>query len=196
MRRDFKTLILVIVAVVAFLGIRLFTKKTNEQQVEELIRKSKLGNLNDDIRNRNYIYFKLDSLIQVKDYSGALKIVDTANITRASKWNYMGEISLNQGMVRISINYFNKAIALEGTNFCKAVANRAQAYKELKRFDSAILDYKSISIINYDYYKPLAETYQILGENDSAIKYYQIFLNVYPDSLSIKKKIQNLKNGG
>jgi hypothetical protein len=61
--------------------------------------------------------------------------------------------------------------------------------------DSAVTDLKECTSINSDYAKELGAVYEKIGQKDSAIKYYELFLTDYPDSLAVRKAIFNLKNG-
>lgn len=192
MLKDYKSLIIFSTAVIIFLGAQMYSRTNNEHKISNLLSETnaQFDSFNRFLESQNVIVFKLDSLIQSKQYIEALNVIDTANITENRKWNYRGEIAFKQGDIRQSINYFNKAIALDKLN-CYTIANRANSFNQLKLFDSAIKDYKFIALINYDFYKPLAETYQMAGQKDSAIKYYQIYLKNYPDSISVWNKFKN-----
>lgn len=86
-------------------------------------------------------------------------------------------------------------MTIAGHNYPKSLVNRAKAYSYLNLHDSAIMDLKNASEFNPDYYRLIADAYRKLNQNDSAIRYYELFLDNYPDSLTIAHKLSLLKNG-
>lgn len=101
------------------------------------------------------------------------------------------QILFKQGKARESILLFKQAIAL--TAFSKSFPNRAQAYITLGSYDSAIMDYKKMAYYNFDYYRPLAEVYKTMKLKDSALKYYRLFLEHYPESNIVKLEMSKLE---
>ena len=183
-------------AIVLFL-ITIGTKRNDNEIVDKLLFEPRveLKDFGQSITGRNEFYNKLDILIEKDSFKQALNILDTARIYEPLKLGYMGLINLKLKKYRESINYFTEAFDLEGTGFSKFIAYRAYAYIKLNLVDSALEDYRYLASFNCDFYKPLAETYEGINRKDSAIKYYQLFLQHYPDSLSIGKKLAELKNG-
>ncbi len=196
MKRDIKILSILILAAVVYFGLKYKTRRTSEQRIEEMLSETRKSFASDVVLfDRNYLGLQIDTLISKGKYAEALEVVDSSNIARNLKLDYKGQILLKQGKFRESITLFNQAIALT-KGFAKAISNRAKAYSLLKLYDSAIIDYKGIAEFNSDYNRPLAETYELMQEKDSALKYYNLFLTSYPDSASVKTRIRSLENGG
>jgi len=198
MRKDTKTFLLIAFLAVIYFGAKIYRPKTPQQMIQEL--RDKVGpgldSFNQLMQRESYLYFRIDSLIKDNKYTEALMAIDTSNISTSLKLDYKGQIAFRQGKTRESIEYYSNAIDLSKDKFFKSFTNRAEAYARLKMFDSALMDYKEIAIINYDFDKPIAEIYEALKLKDSAIRYYKLYLKEYPDSISIQKKIAALKNGG
>ena len=72
-----------------------------------------------------------------------------------------------------------------------ALDKRATLFIKLGRYENAIKDYKKAYEVNYDFSYQLAKTFELIKEKDSALKYYHIYLEHYPDSI-LQKKINLL----
>ena len=144
------------------LGILIYSKKNEKQIVENLIATSRQKFGGNYILGENQIHRKLDSLLENKNFSDCLAILDTANLSNSTKLDYQGQILLGQRNFRASIDYFNRALELEGNMFHNSLTHRAKAYTELSLYDSALFDYKIIASINYDFYRQVAETFEIM----------------------------------
>jgi tetratricopeptide (TPR) repeat protein len=134
----------------------------------------------------------IDSLIKKGDFVAANHFIDTSStMSNSSKHDYRGLIFLAKGEYLSAISKFTDAIAIDSNH--KGRNHRASAYLKAGFLDSAILDYRKIASYNFDYAKELGQVYEIQGINDSAIKYYSIFLQHYPDSLNVSKRLKTLK---
>ncbi len=194
MNRDFKILSLLLLAAVAYFGLDYYTRKTPIQNINEMVSEARKSFGKPIILNDlNYVGYKIDTLIFNEKYTEALELIDSVDISTDLKLDYQGQILFKQGKIRESINLFNQSIDLIG-DFGKAVPNRANAYSKLRLYDSAIIDYKKIADINGYFNRPLAETFELMKDKDSALKYYKLYLNSYPDSTSVKNKILKLEN--
>ena len=145
------------------------------------------------------LYFQIDSLLVAKNCTAAEQEIDSAlslNDRDIQLIDFKGQVLLCKGDAKGSIEWFNKTMQIDGSKFPKALGHRAEAYSYLKKFDSAIIDLKECAATNFDYTRDLGKVYQKAGQRDSAIKYYQIFLTNYPDSLSVKKSLHQLKTSG
>jgi len=142
------------------------------------------------------LFFHIDSLLIAKDCKEAEQKTDSAlslNDKDIRLLDFKGQVLLCKGDAKESIEWFNEAMQINGSRFPRALGHRAEAYLYLKMFDSAIVDLKECADINYDYTKDLGRVYEKVGQKDSAIKYYKIFLANYPDSLKIKESLLRLK---
>ena len=196
MRKNIVTIIIVILAAVVYFGTKSFILKSPNETAKDFIDEAKENFGNTPIMiGKSHIERKLDSLISSGNHKEATLILDTLDISESIKMDYKGQIAFVRGDLRESIWYFSEAIARTGI-YSNAVHHRARAYSELKIYDSAVLDYRIISAFNYDFYRPLAETFEKMNKSDSALKYYRLFLKQYPDSVSVKQAILKLENGG
>jgi tetratricopeptide (TPR) repeat protein len=195
MRRDLKILAILLVGASIYFYLKFNSSRSPDDLATDMLSKARKDfGKPIHLPKQNNLDRTLDSLLSNNGYSEALQILDTASMMEEIKLNYRGEICFKQGKLKESIEFFNKAVALGG-RYSISVANRAKAYSEMQVFDSAVIDYRSISYFNYDYYRPLAETFEKKSEKDSAIKYYRMFLDRYPDSISVQHKIEILENG-
>ena len=146
-------------------------------------------------QNKKTIQDSLKFLIELKEFQKARQLIDL--MLRKNPKDYFlldakGQILMDEGECTKSINYFTQAISVREVESPTIRGHRAEAFAIIKQYDSAISDYKECSKLNRSYYLPLAKTYETIKLNDSAIKYYHLFLKFYPDSLSISKKIDQL----
>ena len=198
MRNNLKPLLLILTLAIIFFGLRYLTRPISAEEFIESIRKSTepgLDSLNLRLQKEDYLRFRIDSLISQEDYAKVLNLLDTINIDPNVKLDYRGQIAFKKGKFKESLLYYNEAIAKSGIYFI-SVSHRAEVYVKMKLFDSGISDYKKLCFFNYDFYRPLAETFELANEKDSALKYYQMYFENYPDSISVKSKIAALKKGG
>jgi tetratricopeptide (TPR) repeat protein len=193
MNKDFKIFALIALAAIIYFGLHYYNSESPNEKIDSMLASARktFGN-NKVFFGPNDIEYKIDSLIEKEKYPEALALIDTAGISENLRMDYKGQILLNQGKPRESIYWFNQAIALVGA-YSKSVPHRAKAYEALGIYDSAILDYKKIADINFDFYRPIAEVYDKMKLKDSALKYYKLFLEEYPDSNSVKIRIEHLE---
>jgi len=168
--------------------------------IKELL-KPRVFNMDPDgSQGKRYtLYFQIDSLLLVKSCEEAEQKIDSAlslNEKDVRLVDFKGQVLLCKGDAKESIAWFNKAMQIDGSKFPRALGHRAEAYCYLKKFDSAIVDLKECAEINFDYTKDLGKVYEKVGQKDSAIKYYQIFLDNYPDSINVQKSLFRLKTSG
>jgi tetratricopeptide (TPR) repeat protein len=193
MRKDAITFIALAIIVCLYTWV----KSRPSSDVGELLKQRRVLYMDGSDGKRDMMYLRIDSLLIAKDCRQAEKIIDSIlNISDKDirLVDFKGLALLCKGDAKGSISWFNKAMKLEGTNFPRALGHRAEAYSSLNMFDSAIADLKECAATNYDYTKVLGKTYEKNGQKDSAVKYYQIFLDNYPESLSVKESLARLKS--
>ena len=76
--------------------------------------------------------------------------------------------------------------------FPLALNKRAAAYIKMGRLNFALNDYKKSASLNYDYTVQVANTFLLMNKKDSALKYYQIYLEHYPNDTAVQKKVKFL----
>lgn len=72
------------------------------------------------------------------------------------------------------------------------LGKRAEGYIRQKRFNDALNDNKKAYSINYDYSLQVASTFELLNKKDSALKYYLIYSEYYPNQTNVQTKIKYL----
>ena len=192
MNKNTKAFFLIALLAIIYFGGKLYRPLSPHQFVQEIREKAKPGfdSLNEYFYEQDYIHFRIDSLISTNSYAEALTVIENANIPASSKLDYKGQVELKKGNIRESLIYFDSALDLSNEIYS---ANRARAYVKLKMFDSALNDYKGIAVINYNFDKQIGEIYETLNQNDSALKYYELYFKQYPDSVSVKNRIIALR---
>jgi tetratricopeptide (TPR) repeat protein len=93
-------------------------------------------------------------------------------------------------------------------SYSSAGIEKAKTLIKIKQYPEAIQEYRRAYEDNYDFSYPLARVFELNKQKDSALKYYNIYLEHYPDSLfqilkqrgiyiyppdSVKLEISNLK---
>ena len=104
-----------------------------------------------------------------------------------------------RGMIYFGKSEYSKALveynkALEKEEFPFALDQRAKVYIKQKKYDLALRDCQKAYEWNYDFSFQIASVFEIQGDKDSALKYYQIFLTHYPDKKEIQQKIKVLRS--
>lgn len=198
MRKN-STILLVFVLTAIFFWLKYKPNHSIEQFMDET-RKQTQRDIDvsfEPIRKRNYFIYQIDSLIQINHFQQATQKLDSALLIKNNDNLYIdfkGQIAFLQDSIRKSIYYFTEALKIANGEYPKSLGNRAKAYTRLKIYDSAILDLRKAAGINFDYDRQLGETFQLMKANDSAIKYYNLFLQNYPDSISVLNQVTKLKN--
>jgi tetratricopeptide (TPR) repeat protein len=195
MKRDSKILLLLILGASIYSYLKFNTRKTSDERAIEFIAEARKIGGNFTLPTQSPVIKLIDSLILYQRFSEAFLVLDTAYIMETTKLNYKGEIFFKQGKIRESIDAFTQAIN-SGGEAPLYFANRAKVYVVAEKYDSAIVDYKHCASWNHDFYRPLAATFKKSKQKDSALKYFKLFLNYYPDSISVKQCIKDIENRG
>ncbi len=77
------------------------------------------------------------------------------------------------------------------TPYPTALDKRATLLIKVGKYKDALEDYKKAYEINYDYSYKLGQAFERINLKDSALKYYSIYFEHYPDSI-LQKKINLL----
>ncbi len=175
-----------------FISSLFFPRKNFQTQVEELRNKtqSQLDATVNAIVEENRFFDSLDNLINSGQFDGADKII-TALLTKNPRndhyWTLKGDLFNAKKMYDSALYYYNFAIILHATPY--NLEQRARTHIKLKNYEEAIQDYRKAYQQNYDYSYKLAFVFEYNNQKDSALKYYNIYLEHYPDS--VYKQLQN-----
>ena len=109
----------------------------------------------------------------------------------------MQELHLYKGMIYAKQNKYPEAIeeyniAIENEPFPLELEKRAEAYIKINKLDLALNDYKKAYSLNYDYSLHVATTFELMIKKDSALKYYQTYLEHYPNDTTVQQKVRSL----
>ena len=105
-------------------------------------------------------------------------------------WTLKGELLDAKKRYDSAIYFYNYALVLDPNSGAKI--SRALTYIKIGEFNKAIADYRSAYEGNYDFSYNLATTFELNNQKDSALMYYKIYLEHYPDSLVKQLNIQGV----
>lgn len=132
--------------------------------------------------NRNLYHLfkenKLDSVMLIVD-RGLRDDPYTGNLHE-----YRGMVFEARGQYDSALNEYTRAGRYD---------KRAGVYVKMKKFDWAITDYYNEAQGNSTYDVPLADTYVLVNQKDSAIKYYKVYLIDHPDDTLVRQKMEAIK---
>lgn len=108
-------------------------------------------------------------------------------------------IHLYEGMIYEEQKKYPDAVkeysaALSEQKFSVALEKRGDIYVKMNKLNMAMTDYKMAYTWNSDYSFQIANTFVLLNKRDSALKYYQIYLEHYPNDTSVQQKMNLLKS--
>jgi tetratricopeptide (TPR) repeat protein len=156
---------------------------------------------------RNYYNPLVDSLLDANPRIAAAYI-DSVLIRYPSEH----DMAFRQGIAYHRIDSLEKAIAsyqkamdINGGEYPQALQYIGFALSDLKKYDEAIVQFQKASSISSGYENELyiAETYELKGDTEEAIRYYKLFLSslevnnlnlrYWEDIRDLKKKITELE---
>jgi tetratricopeptide (TPR) repeat protein len=156
---------------------------------------------------RNYYNPFVDSLLDANPRIAAAYI-DSVLIRYPSEY----DMAFRQGIAYHRIDSLEKAIAsyqkamdISDGEYPQALQYIGFALSDLKKYDEAIVQFQKASSISSGYENELyiAETYELKGDTEEAIRYYKLFLSsleannlnlrYWEDIRDLKKKITELE---
>jgi tetratricopeptide (TPR) repeat protein len=189
--------VLSLIATLIFLGlvINIFFKRPNiVEKINDL--RNEIGpgldSFNRKLHAENIFFDSIQHLIDSKKLDGADNIV-----TQLLNKNHLDDgLHVFKGEIYDARMQYDSALkeydfVISRIQYSNALANRAALFIKLGKYQMGIEDYKKLYEVNYDYSYQLAQTFELLKQKDSAFKYYNIYLEHYPDSILQKK--MNLK---
>jgi tetratricopeptide (TPR) repeat protein len=190
---------LAVLAVAALSAFLLLKQKNGGNEFIQSIRnnnKNDFDAMNETLAKENALYALIENTIDKKEYETANALIDSLCSLGETHMVFVfrGMIYASQKDYRGAIEQYSTAIQRE--KYSKGLAKRAEAYAKLNELDSAIADYKAIIVNNHFFNLPLAETFLLKRQRDSALKYYLIYSESYPYDSAILQKITLLKKGG
>ena len=155
--------------------------------------KNSFDSLNNSLAKEDSLHKKIEENINHNNFKTAFSLIDTLYIfgKRDLAQMYRAMVYAKQGEFRKAIDQYN--IIIEKEEFPRALDKRAEVYIKLNRFDSAMMDYRKAYGYNFDYSLEIARTFELLHKKDSALKYYYIYLEHYPNDQITRKRIDALR---
>lgn len=190
---------ILVVIVLAGIGIFLLYRYTNNTTkaknfIERIREENKAGfdSLQNAINSENNLNYQIQKSINNGDFKTAYALIDSL-----PAFGKKHSIHLYQGMIYEKQKKYNDAIqeytaVIDAEPFPLALDKRAEVYIKINRLDLALNDYKKAASLNYDYSLQVANTFMLMNKKDSALKYYQIYLEQYPNDTAAQQKIKKL----
>lgn len=185
------------VIVLAGIGIFLFYRYTNNTTkaknfIERIREENKAGfdSLQNAINYENNLNYRIEKSITEGDFKTAYPLMDSL-----PAFGKKHSIHLYQGMIYEKQKKYTEAIqeyttVIDAEPFPLALNKRAEVYIKINRLNFALNDYKKAASLNYDYSLQVANTFMLMNKKDSALKYYQIYLEHYPNDTAVQQKIK------
>lgn len=186
-----------LISFIAFSLYNRYSRRTPDaKKFIETIRdqnKAGLDSLQNAINYENDLNNRIKKSISSGDFNTAYALMDSL-----PAFGKTHSIHLYQGMIYTEQKKYPEAIeeynaALNKQVFSIALEKRGDVYVKMNKLDMAMNDYKKAYNWNFDYSLQIANTFALLNKKDSALKYYQIYLEHYPDDTAAQQKISLLK---
>ena len=145
------------------------------------------------INFENDLNYRIEKSISAGDLKTAYDLMDSL-----PPFGRTHSIHLYQGMIYTKQKKYPEAIeeytkAIKEVRYSKAKSMRAEAYIKMNKLDLALSDYSDIYKYNHYYSYLVANTFMLMDKKDSALKYYEIYLEHYPNDKVVQEKITSLK---
>jgi len=137
--------------------------------------------------------YRINEAINKGDFKTAHTLLDSLPPfgKKMTVLRYEGMIFEKKGDYLNALEKYNLAINNYETPL--TLEKRAAIYIKLNRLDDAMHDYKKAFEWNYDFSLPVAKTFELMNKKDSALKYYQIYLEHYPADSFVQQRVLVLK---
>ena len=188
-------IIAIILICIALIG-NFFSQKNIIQKVDDLRAETSVQfNSFNNFQERQYKYFRhIEQLIDSNKIKEADSIVSKKlkdSPTDEQFLTYKGQIFEAEKKYDSALIEYNFVLIKD--IYSSAIEKRAKLFIKMKLMEKAIQDYKTAYSYNNDFSYQIAQTFALNKQKDSALKYYQIYLEHYPkDSLTILSKIKSL----
>lgn len=172
-----------------------FFRKTDiVKKIDDLRKETapSLDSLTKKIKAENRFFDSIQYLIDSRKLDGADNVINQLLNTRPLD----DRLHVLKGQVFDARMQYDSALyeydlVIFRTPYPAALDKRAILFIKLRKYKDALEDYKKAYEINYDYSYKLAQTFERINQKDSALKYYSIYFEHYPDSI-LQKKINLL----
>lgn len=137
------------------------------------------------IQNKNFPIATtlLDSAIRVSPADGLLRV-------------YQGMLYAAESKYPQAFQSYDSAVFLEGQEFPLIQDKKGDLFLKLHDYANALNNYKKAAAVNYDYYSKVAQTFEAMKKNDSALKYYLIYKGNDTTNTFVNDKVYLLSKNG
>lgn len=171
-----------------------FKKPDITKKIDDLRKETapNIDSFNKKIKAEDRFFDSIQYLINSGRLSGANNIINQL-LARDPKSDRLHVLKgqLFEARMQYDSAFNEYDFVISNTRYSNALDKRANLFIKLGRYEKAIEDYRKEYEINYDYSYKLAQTFEMIKQKDSALKYYRIYLEHYPDS-TLQKKINLL----
>jgi tetratricopeptide (TPR) repeat protein len=197
MKKILLATLLGVAGVFIFLGAaNYFKKKTNDLDAKTFIEKIRNDNkagfdsLQKAIKYENDLNFRIKKSIADNEFTTAIHLMDSLPLFGKPEavLRYQGSILEKKGDYTNALKKYDSVIINE--KYSIATNDKARVLIKMNRFKEAIAIYKiPFEWDNYDNALQVATTFELMQKKDSALNYYKIYLEHYPNDLSVKQKV-------
>jgi tetratricopeptide (TPR) repeat protein len=153
--------------------------------------------LSRQMAGENAIQINIKNLITKKEFIGATKLIDSLlkeNPGKGIYYTYKGIVYAERGMYTEALGQYDKSILFSKTDFPLVLSKKGEIFIRNKKYDLAILNYKKAALLNRDFNFEVAQSFELAEKMDSALKYYKMYFNNYPNDKRVNDKIQSLSH--
>lgn len=189
--------ILVILAILAVWSIaHYFKEERNTLDTKEFLEKirdeNKVGfdSLQRAINYENDLNYRIKKSIADSDFVTAVHLIDSLPLfgRYETVLRYQGNILEKKGDYVKALKKYDSVIVID--KYSIAIDDKARVLIKMNNLKEAINTYKiPFKWNNYDNALQIAKTFELMQEKDSALNYYKIYLEHYPNDLSVQHQI-------
>ena len=197
-KRELKYLnpLIVLLIIAGTLLLIKYNRKPNVVEfLQEIRKRNKSGfdSLQTEINRQDVLYSLIQESINKGNFKTSFSLIDSlsakGNVDMAHV--YKGIVYEKQNNYLKAIEEYNNAIAMD--EFSLGLSKRAGVYTKMNELDLALKDYKKIYEWNFDYSLEIAHAFELKEMKDSAMKYYMVYIEYYPNDELVSGKIDSLR---
>jgi len=191
--------ILCFVLIIGIIAISFFRENNFSNMVDNVRQQTvpMFDSTNIGIQRENNFENNIQLLIQNKDFTTAIKILDSAiktNPINGQLQVYKGMVFIAESKYQQALKAYDSATLIEGQEYPLVQGKKADVFMKLHDYKSAMENYRKAAAMNVYYNCKIALTFEAMNKNDSALKYFLIYRSDHPHDTSFNKKISLLLN--
>ena len=191
MKKNIILLVNILIGLMFISSCSEYSTDANQQlaNVREELR-PKIDSIQQTIWHRQELHDKINASIASGDYKQADSLINHLT-DKQFVHTYKGMLLCKQKKYLEASEEYNLALEIRRTP--NTLEKRGDLYIETKKLDLALKDYLEAYEGNEDFAYDVGEVFDLMSQKDSALKYYIIYLNDYPEDDSVKAKIKILR---